>query len=355
MPMGFNQFNPSLGTLTGVQVSITGSFTFTVTGTAAAALYEASNDLAVVWGPGFATQSDGSFSPNPPTLLPLSRQSNPPPSIPSGDVGIAAATPIHHDAAGPVDDVDPFTGLTGSGDPSSLTGYTGTGTVMLDVESDGSFAETGSDGLTPQATQVTVQICLTYDYTPPSPCTFTGSSCSDQQTLHVNVNPGTLVISTPYTSTNPFVLPAMTLSSDGTYLSTSAPFPTQTNPASQQIVVTSTLAPAYAWTLSVAATPLTNGSNSIPASGFGLTNGALLNATGPSAYAGTVSFNTLTAENPNPADNPPGATGLSSTPEAWALSSAADGTAVMNGTLTLLAPTSAPAGTYTGTISFSVS
>jgi hypothetical protein len=56
-------------------------------------------------------------------------------------------------------------------------------------------------------------------------------------------------------------------------------------------VVTSTLAPAYAWTLSGSATPLTSGSNQIPASGFGLTGGTLLDG-GPGAgnYSGTVSF-----------------------------------------------------------------
>ncbi len=186
-----------------------------------------------------------------------------------------------------------------------------------------------------------------------------GSVCSDTQNIQVTINPGTITVTTPYTSTNPFVLPAMTLSSDGTYFQSSAQFPAYANPYSQYIDVTSTLAPAYAWTLSVAATPLTSGSNSIPASGLGLTGGTLDNKSGSagpySAYPGTVTFNNLTAENPNSVDNAPGAVGLSATPQAWALSSAADGTAVMHGTLTLYAATSTPAGTYNGTISFSVS
>ncbi len=46
-----------------------------------------------------------------------------------------------------------------------------------------------------------------------------------RQNIQVTVNPGTITITTPYTSTNPFVLPAMTLSADGTYLQSSAPFP----------------------------------------------------------------------------------------------------------------------------------
>jgi hypothetical protein len=170
----------------------------------------------------------------------------------------------------------------------------------------------------------------------------------------VTINPGTITITTPYTSTNPFVLPAMTLSSDGTYLQSSAEFPAATNPFTQQIVVTSSLAPAYAWTLSVSATPLTSGSNTIPASGLGLTGGTLLNATGPGAYAGSVTFTNIPAHNPSPVDIDTNS-GLTSVPQSWAVSSAADGTAVMDGTLTLYAATNTPAGTYNGTITFTVS
>ncbi|MGD1011237.1 MAG: Ig-like domain repeat protein [Acidimicrobiales bacterium] len=178
-----------------------------------------------------------------------------------------------------------------------------------------------------------------------------GSVCSDTQNLQVTINPGTITISTPYTSTNPFVLPAMTLSSDGTYFQSSAQFP---KAGDQDITVTSTLAPAYAWTLSVSATALTSGANSIPASGLGLTGGEY-NSTGTSAYAGDVAFNNIVAKNPSPVDGPGTGPGLGSTAQTWAVSSASDGTALMYGTLTLYAATSTPAGTYSGTITFSVS
>ena len=52
----------------------------------------------------------------------------------------------------------------------------------------------------------------------PAACSLSGSSCSDTQNIQVTVNPGTITITTPYTSANPFVLPALTLSTDGTYL-----------------------------------------------------------------------------------------------------------------------------------------
>lgn len=175
--------------------------------------------------------------------------------------------------------------------------------------------------------------------------------CADQQNVTVTINPGTITITTPYSSSNPFTLPAMTLSSDGSYFQTSATFPATTLPNSQQIVVTSTLAPAYAWTLSVSATPI----GPIPASGLGLTNGAVLNSSGSGAYPGVVTFHNIAALNPSPADSAGTGPGLSSAPQQWATSTAADGSAEMNGTLTLLAATSTPAGTYTGTITFSVS
>jgi hypothetical protein len=264
-------------------------------------------------------------------------------------------------------------------------------------------------------------------------CNLPGSICSDTQNITVTISPGTITVSTPYTATNPFKLPNLALSNDGTYLTSSATFPatgganasttttgtvadvttlsgatlnvtsttgfapqgtitvvtssgsaeltyTGVTPTSftgvaysagagsiatggnvfgpnpQAIVVTSTASPAYAWTLSVAATALTSGANSIPASGLGLTNGTLLNATGPGAYPGTVNFGTgIPALNPSPVDGPGTGPGLSTTPQTWATSSAADGTAEMNGTLTLLAATSTPAGTYSGTVTFSVS
>jgi hypothetical protein len=175
----------------------------------------------------------------------------------------------------------------------------------------------------------------------------------DPQSLQATINPGTITITTPYTASNTFVLPAMTLSSDGTYLQSTATFPTSTE---SQIVVTSALAPADAWTLSVSATPLTSGVDQIPASGFGLTGGTLLNG-GPGAgdYSGAVSFTNIPALNPSPADSAGTGPGLSATPQTFAESTAADGTADIEGRLTLYAATDTPAGTYTGTISFSVS
>jgi hypothetical protein len=148
----------------------------------------------------------------------------------------------------------------------------------------------------------------------------------------------------------------MKLSSDGSYLSSSTTFPAAGNPGAQQIVVTSSLTPAYGWTVSVSATLLvSSGGGVISSSGLGLTNGKLLDP-GPGAgtYPGIVHFTDLPAHNPSPADTDTN-TGLNMVPQTWAQSSPADGAAVLSGRLTVLAPTTTPAGTYYGTITFSVS
>lgn len=163
VPLTFNQFDPSVGTLTGVQVTVSGNFTFTLTGTATSTRAKnAQTDLAVVWGPGFTAQSSGSFVPDPPALT----GTNVAPAIPSGDVGVSAVTPINLDTViGPVNDVNTFTGLTGTGTASSTDGYSGTGTVVLDAESDGSLAAAGINPVTGAPTQVTAQVCVAYSYT----------------------------------------------------------------------------------------------------------------------------------------------------------------------------------------------
>ncbi len=105
----------------------------------------------------------------------------------------------------------------------------------------------------------------------------------------------------------------------------------------------------------MAASPLTSTAGTIPACGLGLTAGTLLNATGTGAYAGSVTFTNIAALNPSPVDGTGTGPGLSATPQPWAHSSAVDGTAVMDGTLTLDAATNTQAGTFNGTISLGVS
>jgi hypothetical protein len=95
---------------------------------------------------------------------------------------------------------------------------------------------------------------------PVTDCPGTLMECVDTQNVDAIVNPGSLTITTPYTPTNPFVLPAMQLSSDGKRLETSARFPycSQETPSGPnagaclsddpQIVIQSSLAGNPDWT-----------------------------------------------------------------------------------------------------------
>ena len=187
---------------------------------------------------------------------------------------------------------------------------------------------------------------VTVTITPAASCTLPGSVCTDPQNITVDVSAGSLTISTPYTPETPFVLPAMQLDPTGTFLQSSALFPATADP---QIVVTSTLAGNPTWTVSVSGTDLTNGGNTIDGMGLGLTGGGL-HAT--PAFPYVVNFTDNPAHNPTLSD---GFVGIKGGPFTFAHSVGGGiGTASMQGTLTLLAPTSTPAGTYTGTITFSV-
>ena len=188
-------------------------------------------------------------------------------------------------------------------------------------------------------------------------CGSRGSGCSDSTASRVvpaTINPGSIAISTSYTPTNPLVLPDMMLSADGTFLESSPS--SSAGAGSLHLTVTSSLVPAYPWTLSVAATPFTSPRGDvIPASGVGVTGGQLLNTSRSGAYPGTVTFNDIPPLNPSPEDGPGTGPGLGSTPQIFAKSSAADGSAEIGVTIMLYAATTTPAGNYSGTISFAVS
>lgn len=198
-----------------------------------------------------------------------------------------------------------------------------------------------------------------------SPCPGTpvqGASCSDTQNVKVTVNPGSLTITTPYTSTSPFVLPAMSLNAAATELQTSAQFPAATDP---QIEVQSSLAGDPAWTVSVTdsdlscasgscTTPVAGDFQSINGENLGLTAGHTTTAIPSASFPGSVSFtdNPADATVVGPSDS--GSNGLKGGPHTFAKSPAGNGTVDLYGTLSLNAPTATQAGTYTGTITFTV-
>jgi hypothetical protein len=177
------------------------------------------------------------------------------------------------------------------------------------------------------------------------------ATCQDTQTIKVSVTPGSLTITTPYTPTNPYVLPDMTLNAAGTLLSTSQSFP---KAGDAPITVTSSIAGSPNWTVSVTGTDLTgitNPANVINGENVGLTGGTLLAHSNP---AQTVAFTDIAAGLGIAPGTTTGA-GVKAGPHTFAQSSGGgNGTTTMYGLLTLNAPTTTVADTYTGTITFSV-
>ena len=246
-----------------------------------------------------------------------------------------------------------FNGATtlGAGVPDATPGEYKLTTSALPVGTDNitaTFTPTSSsyNGSTSPAVPVTI----TPSACPGSPDP-SGATCSDPQTIKVTAAAGSLTITTPYTAASPYVLPDLQLNAAGTLLTSSAQFPKVGDP---QIVVHSSLAGNPNWTVSVLATDLTGATPShlINGDNLGLTGGALFG----SGFPGTVAFTDIPAGSGlAPAAISTAGLKGNGTPHTFAQSSGGgNGSASMFGTLSLQAPTSTVADTYTGTITFSV-
>jgi hypothetical protein len=182
-------------------------------------------------------------------------------------------------------------------------------------------------------------------------CAQTGSQCTATANISATVPVGTLVLSTPYTAANPLNLGNLALNAGLTQYSATAPI--------SGITIVDTRAGDLPWTLSALASNLsdggTNPGSTICSQNVGLTNVASTPGTG---FAGTVTPSTNTAASPPvaPAGGVcTGSQGLGgATAHTVAAASAGLGTDVLNGTLTLNAPTSTEPGLFTGTITFTV-
>jgi hypothetical protein len=194
----------------------------------------------------------------------------------------------------------------------------------------------------------------------------------DPQTLSASIpSTGSLVISTPYGPTNEFQLGTAVLSPSQGYYETSAQFggsASGTQDASgapgNGVTITDTRSGDQGWTASAEVTNFSDGATPTP----DLINGQNLAFTGltdsyPSGNALTGGV-TLTGVPSTAVTNldPYSATatgddGLGGAAHEFASAAAGDsvGTVYVDGTLTLIAPTSTPAGTYTATLTFTVS
>ena len=182
-------------------------------------------------------------------------------------------------------------------------------------------------------------------------CAQTGSQCTATANIEATVPVGTLVLSTPYTTGNALNLGNLTLNAGLTEYSATAPF--------NGITIVDTRAGDLPWTLSALSSNLsdggTNPGSTICSQNVGLTG---VTSTPGTGFAGTVT------PTDNPAATPPvapsggvctGTQGLGgATAHTVAAASAGLGTDVLNGTLTLTAPTSTEPGLFTGTITFTV-
>lgn len=174
------------------------------------------------------------------------------------------------------------------------------------------------------------------------------------QTIDVGIPAGSLTITTPYSSTNPFQLGTAVLDPTDSKFTATAPFGSATDPAAG-VTITDTRAGDLPWTASATVTSFTDGTGDI-------INGQNLTFTDvtPSYIAGNAlqSGDVVTTNVTNTAIYGPtasGSDGLGGGSHAFATAAAGAGSVDIDGVLTLVAPTSTPAGTYTATLTFTIS
>jgi hypothetical protein len=188
------------------------------------------------------------------------------------------------------------------------------------------------------------------------PVLFTASAppiAPASQSVDVSIPAGTLTITTPYSADNPFHLGTAVLDPAESKFTASAPFGSSANP-DHGVTITDTRAGDQAWTASATVTDFGDGSGNV-------INGENLTFTGvtPSYVSGNAlqSGDVVTSDVTNSAiygPTDPGSDGLKGGPHVFATAAQGDGSVYIDGALTLVAPTSTPAGTYTGTLTFTV-
>ena len=164
----------------------------------------------------------------------------------------------------------------------------------------------------------------------------------DVQNLKVAIPAGVITITTPYTPTSPLDLGTASIDANDATFDAGAPFGTSTN----AVVITDTRADDQSWTASVIASNLT---------GPGTISGNDLSFTGVTAHYfanNALQAGDVTVSNVNPLG------GVTSHAFASATASSSlpsvDGSVNIYGNINLVAPTSTPAGNYTGTLTFTV-
>ena len=196
----------------------------------------------------------------------------------------------------------------------------------------------------------------------PSDCATAGATgtgkCTDTQNIQGTIPAGTLVISTPYTSTAPLDLGTLALDPTGTYFTGSATFGKGT--PQTDIFITDTRAGDLPWTAQAQASSLSDGGSNpgstINGENVGLSNLTEVPVTG-NGFNGLASnfttFNNFAAAPPvSPTDT--GTAGLGNAAHDFAKAQQGFGSIGLTGLLTLNAPSSTEAGLFKGTITFTI-
>ena len=263
-------------------------------------------------------------------------------------------------AAGTISLVDVFTPTSGPASTTTLTTTAaGAGTFTYTTSALG----TGSHS-------------VTATFNPTAPAQYATSSSAAQAfaltaplyapavgNITASIPAGTLLITTPYTPTAPLNLGPLTLNSTGTEFTGTVAFGVAGSGSSTStdgIAVTDNRAGDLPWTASGLASSLTGSpSGSINGENVGLTNVSPDFITGNALDAASLTSGNLTLfENPaangvSPADT--GSAGLGGTAaHQIAHANQGEGTVGFDGLITLIAPTSTPAGAYAGTVTFTI-
>jgi hypothetical protein len=170
------------------------------------------------------------------------------------------------------------------------------------------------------------------------------TNCIDKQTFKVKVPAGGLVISTPYTTANPFDLGTMALNAAGTQFHAGAQFP---KAGDSPLTISDTRAGDQPWTAYLYSNDFTNGGTGvIDSSGLSYTNVT------PSYIAGNA-LNAATK--PVVTNDVASVKGDSTHQHQFASAAHGAGSVFIDGRFDLVAPSSVQAGDYTGTVTFTVS
>jgi hypothetical protein len=192
-----------------------------------------------------------------------------------------------------------------------------------------------------------------------------GDTSSSPGNVDVGIQAGSLLITTPYTTANPFHLGNATLNPLGYYTASAAfgnPAVTTSPTANGGVSITDTQAGDGQWTASAQVTDFTNEGGPGVINGQNLAfigdnpayiTGNALNGTTDPVVTSPVTSTAVSTNTPY-SSTATGSDGLKGVPHAFATAATGDGSVYVDGTLSLIAPSSTPAGTYSATLTFTI-